>query len=532
MKTHMGEYNRGVSMLRKVIKQIFSAHGKALKKIKKIIKKIYIFINRRYERMLIWLHCYKTVELSVDDMLLKQTRYGELLRCDIIVRLLAIENYYGKNDFGFKLYAKMQDARMGKGYSEKSIIEFKKLISSYERYGYDKESKIILDKNFNLIDGSHRISMALYHHIPYIMANIVNSKHDVEYTIDWFLMNGFTTEEIYKIINKYKSVNKKVNNRFFCIIWSPAYDYAEEIIKDISVYGIVGNIKKYNYSTGEYDNIVRAVYAIDDIEKWKIEKKVEHMRNYKPKLTVLELSFQNPEYRLKTSTGLLISKNAERVKKAIRTKYKEKISDYYFDIILHIGDNIYQSNYMRKVFDSDFDFREIVEILNHYKYAFVKISVPYIPVEFPDKIPVGKDADILCSKNDWEEIKKQISKALEKYCYYNILLIDQDDGFKIRIQQGKTLFYLIDVSYKILGAKGSFLEDALTERVYDKRGFYTLRNDYEYVYRAFELHKNPQKIYHKRYLIENRNDYDVALFDQYFDFDLVREIGIKLKNNI
>ena len=55
----------------------------------------------------------------MDDLLLRQLNYEELLRCDLIVRLLAIENYYGKKDFGSELYRKMQAVRMGQGYSQK-----------------------------------------------------------------------------------------------------------------------------------------------------------------------------------------------------------------------------------------------------------------------------------------------------------------------------------------------------------------------------------------------------------------------------
>ena len=260
--------------LKKIVKRIISLPRKGLRKTKSVLAKIHLVTSRKIERLLIKTHCYKTVEISVDDMFLKQSNYGELLRCDMIVRLLAIENYYGQNDYGFELYRKMQDARMGQGYSEKAVLQFEKLIQSYETNGYEKKSGIILDKRFNLIDGSHRMAIALYYRIPYVTANIVNTTHGVEYSIDWFMMNGFTTDEVLSIVEKYKTVIERINNKFSCIIWSPAQKCVDDIIKDLGIYGTVENVKEYEMSTGEYENTVRAVYAIDDIEKWKIENKI------------------------------------------------------------------------------------------------------------------------------------------------------------------------------------------------------------------------------------------------------------------
>ena len=453
-------------------------------------------------------------------MLLKQSNYGELLRCDIIVRLLAIENHYGLNDYGFDLYRKMQNARVGEGYDSRAIPEFEKLIESYDHNGYDKESGIVVDQHFNLIDGSHRMAMALFHHIPFITANIVNSKHPVEYSIDWFFMNGFSSDEINLIVRKYKSILEQVNKEFSCIIWAPAQKVVEEIISDLKVYGNVDSVTSRSFTQGEYDNIVRIVYSIDDIEKWKIEKKIEHMHGYEPIVTCVDISFIDPAFRQKSSTGLLISGMAERVKKAIRGKYKDQIENYFFDIILHIGDNIYQSSFMRSIFDYDFDFREIVSILNKYKYAFVKVDVPYMPASFPDRIPVGKDADILCDENDIGRIETEIRESISRYSQYRIVFVKEDHGVRIRLQQGDTLFYQIDISSRIDSDKGFFVQNALEGRKLTEKGYYILAPEYEFVYRAISLYKNPEKQHHRDYLKNHIDDYESNIFNDYCNFQL------------
>lgn len=487
---------------------------------KRILKRGCLIVQRRLERLKIKLHIYKKVEVSVDDLIMRQCRSDELMRCDMIVRLMAIENYYGYNECGLELYRKMQDLRVGAGYGEKAISAFRSLIKSYENKGYDKESSIILDKNLNIIDGSHRMALAVFHHVPYISACIVNSKHPVEYSIDWFIMNGFSSKDTNSIIEKSNYVIRGINKKLCCVIWSPAQKYSCDIIKELKCYGDVENIREYRLSQGEYENSVRAVYAIDDIEKWKIEKKINHMQGYPSILTCLDITFNDLDYRIKTSTGLLLSKKAERVKKAIRTKYQKMVDDYYFDIIIHIGDNIYQSNYMREVFDNTIDFQEIVEILNNYNYCFVKTDVPYMPLDFPQKIPVGKDADILCSEEDFEKIVSEIKEHISKYVNFRIIYIQEDNGVRIRIQRGHTLYYQLDISYKVASMSDDFVRNALENRCYNERGFFVLPIRYEYIYRAYEYYRNTSKIHHLEYLHKHFDEYDVTLFKAYCDFDI------------
>lgn len=70
----------------------------------------------------------KLIRPSVSDLFFKHIHYGELLRCDMVVRYLAIENYYNKNDDGFALYEKMQEFRIRGGMAEKPLQNLKNLL--------------------------------------------------------------------------------------------------------------------------------------------------------------------------------------------------------------------------------------------------------------------------------------------------------------------------------------------------------------------------------------------------------------------
>ena len=155
----------------------------------------------------------RTISISVGDVFSLNSRNGELLRYDMIVRLLAVENYYGKNDYGFKLYHKMQYERnkhKGDDFADKAVERFKKLILSYEENGYDESSCILLDKNMQLIDGSHRLAMAMYHGYENISAVIDTRETNFSYGIDWFENNGFTAEETGYMRDKAEEMRAKL----------------------------------------------------------------------------------------------------------------------------------------------------------------------------------------------------------------------------------------------------------------------------------------------------------------------------------
>jgi len=106
---------------------------------------------------------YKYATVNIRDLFLCQFSNESIFnRFDIIVRYLAIENYYGKNDFGFKMYSKMQSKRLNNENSE-CESNFRELIKSYEENGYMVDSYIECDNEFKLFDGSHRLSLNIYH---------------------------------------------------------------------------------------------------------------------------------------------------------------------------------------------------------------------------------------------------------------------------------------------------------------------------------------------------------------------------------
>lgn len=126
-------------------------------------------------------------------------------RYDIAVRLLAIEEYFGKNTFGMSLYKKMQNERVHLGYGEISEERFVRLIMSWEKTGYDPDSEIIVDQNMHLIDGAHRLALAIYYRLSFLKVRIVEKNETTEFGNIWF-QKRFDEKEIQEISDRLNQI--------------------------------------------------------------------------------------------------------------------------------------------------------------------------------------------------------------------------------------------------------------------------------------------------------------------------------------
>lgn len=303
--------------------------------------------RNKYQESLIKHHTYDARELFFQE-----NSDSGFNRYDMIVRLLAIENYFEKNTFGLDLYRKMQTERMGKDWTEPAVERFKHLIQSYEKNGYNSSSEITLTKDLKLEDGSHRMALAFYFKQYQISCRILPYKKTISYGLENFVEYGFSKEEITTIKQRFIQLYDDIRTPFICTLWSPAQDFFEEITDKISLLTEVLCIKDFEFDKEIYESVVKAVYAVDDIESWKIEKKIEHMNQYqKRKIRVLYLDLPQPSFRIKDLNSNTLSTTCEKIKKAIRNCYKNRIKDYFYDVILHIGDNFYQNTYIKFLFE-------------------------------------------------------------------------------------------------------------------------------------------------------------------------------------
>lgn len=124
--------------------------------------------------------------------ILKTSMRNNMNISDVIIRYIAIENYYGKENNGFEHYSVMQSTRvrnnpMIPSYRDDNGKRFKELIKSVEENGYMNEYPISLNIDGMLFEGAHRLALALYHNldeISYVFDNTITYTPD--YSLDWF----------------------------------------------------------------------------------------------------------------------------------------------------------------------------------------------------------------------------------------------------------------------------------------------------------------------------------------------------------
>ncbi len=128
---------------------------------------------------------------------------------DIIVKYLYVKSYTQKKSLNKyeKMYQKMQMNRIGSC----NIKEFNKIIDSFEKEGFKKEYPIPINRNKQLLNGSHRLACSLYFNInPYV---VEIDKEDHEYNIKWFKENGFSNDEIEEIIETKEELVKQYEEK-------------------------------------------------------------------------------------------------------------------------------------------------------------------------------------------------------------------------------------------------------------------------------------------------------------------------------
>lgn len=132
------------------------------------------------------------------------------------------------------------------------------------------------------------------------------------------------------------------------IIWNCANFLKEDILKDVSQ--TTHLLDHFEIDLGnKYIEFINAIYSSENMETWKIEKKISHMiTNPNTKITILFFEFDEKEVAYHPFKNKNIFVQLENCKMYIREKYKNSIPNYTFDIIFHATDNLTE---LRNCFD-------------------------------------------------------------------------------------------------------------------------------------------------------------------------------------
>ncbi|SCY09694.1 hypothetical protein SAMN02910292_00865 [Lachnospiraceae bacterium XBB2008] len=445
----------------------------------------------------------RDVYIDTREIMCAQYRDGEFNRYDILLKLYAIDSYLGHNTFGAEWYRRAQNNRVEAGYGDAAEKRFQKLIKSFSENGYDYTSEIIVDRELNLFDGAHRLSLALYYGIPRVHVRIMDEVKDVKYGREWF-EEFFTEQECLLLDEKLSLISKNWFRPIKGFLWSPVSEYYDDIIKEISNQYDVENIDIRNLSYDVFSRTIKGIYSKDSVAEWKIEAKLKRLKESAPySICSFDILMGNPDFRVKDS-GSTLSKKGEKLKQKIRDEYISKVDDYFPDIIIHTSDNYEQSEFVEKFLFAEIDLNAFFSSLESYGWMIIKSESENYPQDFPKHYPLGKDIDIVCDPGDFDDVCRITEDFFSGIAIdgYSWEARSKNAGqYSIRFQIENTLILQIDIMAHSEYLSDEFIENSIARRE-RKKGYYIANIKDECLFRLIDYYEKPHKKYHLEF-VEN-----------------------------
>lgn len=132
---------------------------------------------------------------------------------------------------------------------------------------------------------------------------------------------------------KSEILNQLSSNIFTIILWNPVHKYQTEIVSNVEEEFTV--LLNQSHSITCMKTFVDKVYELDvRCHKPYLPRKIDILKKYTQEIQFLVVLIDNPNYDQQN-----VSKTAVDFKEKIRSRYKQKIENYYKDIIIHVSDN-------------------------------------------------------------------------------------------------------------------------------------------------------------------------------------------------
>lgn len=170
-------------------------------------------IVRQITGQYIWIYPYLyDLMFGKPESINREIRISEILKtcgndARLAVRLAAVEQYNGKNSYGYDYYIRAQMMHCTEYTAEQRLEQFKRLMADWEKHGYQREYPLSLNRGYEVIDGNHRLSLAAYHRLDTILCNIYPTQiplvdiHGQEPVMpeSVLIQHGFTQEDMERL---------------------------------------------------------------------------------------------------------------------------------------------------------------------------------------------------------------------------------------------------------------------------------------------------------------------------------------------
>ena len=274
------------------------------------------------------------IKLPTASLLNYQVKNNKFFHYDILLHYLTIVSMMKKNGKRKSFLNSQIENKMIKYYSEN---DFSNLIKSFKKNGFLSRYPISIKNDGEIIDGSYRMACALYFDIQEVPIIIQQSKEKRFFDEKWCQKQNFNKKLLTELNLIKDELFRKFGLWYWITLWPPVSPWFDEITKKLSKFNI-----KWERSLNLGKSLpyfIRQIYSVDDIEKWKIELKISAMKNLEPNVHIIAIELSSDKFRLKNDVHAYQSETTVALKKLIREKYRGKIPKYFYDIIMHTGDN-------------------------------------------------------------------------------------------------------------------------------------------------------------------------------------------------
>lgn len=137
-----------------------------------------------------------------------QYNEASFLRYAIVVRYLFVEQFFGLNDYGSRIYAQYVLAKK-RGDPHERAKQFRETIISVTKHRRD-DLWIALDKNGNILDGSHRLSICTFlNPDDTVRVRVFNCSECMNSDIRW-LHSTYPENDCLIVTEKYRDICRKL----------------------------------------------------------------------------------------------------------------------------------------------------------------------------------------------------------------------------------------------------------------------------------------------------------------------------------
>jgi hypothetical protein len=119
------------------------------------------------------------------------------------------------------------------------------------------------------------------------------------------------------------------------LLWPPAHEFFGMIEAEIRAEEQIVAASDHLIDPQRFEEFVQRVYAIDFASPRKIALKIDKLTRSPLIVRVLTVRFRRPTMEVQDLLNRLRCKDVHGLKDAIRSRYRDRIDNYVFDIIIH-----------------------------------------------------------------------------------------------------------------------------------------------------------------------------------------------------